>query len=211
MSEIYVRFKDLTGMSFGLLTVMGRAENDAAGRARWRCKCECGGEKTVAAGELKKGSTRSCGCLAREQRRAAGRSQRREFSRATHPREQKAWQNMWARCTYAAHPSYPAYGGAGVTVSPAWKSFEQFMRDMGPRPDGGTIDRIDNSRGYSKDNCRWASREDQANNRRSNVFVEINGESRTIAQWARHFGIRDSVVRTRLYRGWPAHRALTHK
>ena len=115
---------------------------------------------------------------------------------------------MKSRCTNPNFNQYQRYGGRGITFDPRWATFENFLADMGERPTGTSLDRIDNSGPYGKANCRWATREQQANNRSSNRKVTIQGETRTLAQWARHFGINQATVKDRVERGWPLGRAL---
>jgi len=205
------RCKDLTGHRFGLLTVIERAENTSAGRTRWLCRCNCGGVKVAAAADLGKGSTRSCGCLADAVRRKAGQKQCHGYSRSSMPGEYKSWENMLARCYTPSHKSYPRYGGRGIEVCQRWRdSFRAFADDMGPRPAGCSIERIDADVGYTPGNCRWATRTEQANNRENNRVLEFQGETLTVAQWALRLGIPQQRIRSRLNRGWPAHKALSY-
>ena len=194
---------------FGRLSPVSRAENTKDGRARWLCSCDCGGEKTAPASELKKGGTKSCGCLAQEQRVAAARSQCHPTSRSMMYRERNSWENMIARCHAANNRSYPNYGGRGISVCTEWlRSFESFLSDMGARPKMTTLDRIDNDKSYCPENCRWASSQEQANNRRTNRVISIGGTALTVAQWSRKLGIDCSVVHSRLYMGWPERQAV---
>jgi len=193
---------DLTGQRFGRLTAIKRAENDATGRAQWLCQCECGGGKTVKADLLRRGSTTSCGCAAREQRTKAARSQRHAFSKASMPREYASWWAMLARCNNPDHRGYHCYGGRGVRVCDRWaNSFRAFVEDMGRRPVGHSLDRIDQDGHYTPDNCRWATRKEQANNRRNNRLITAHGKTMTIAQWAEATGLKYWVIRHRLDRG----------
>jgi hypothetical protein len=124
--------------------------------------------------------------------------------------ERKTWENMLARCYDAAHKSFPRYGGRGITVCDQWRdSFETFVRDMGRREPGMTLDRKDSDLPYSPDNCRWATRKAQANNRSNNKRVDIDGTTRTVAEWCERAGISQSVAHARIYRGWPGHFAVT--
>jgi hypothetical protein len=119
------------------------------------------------------------------------------------------WAKMRARCLSPTDPAYAAYGGRGITVDSAWSDFHKFKADMGPRPDGYTLDRINNDGPYSPGNCRWASAQEQANNRRSNYFIEFEGRRMTIADWARAKGMRVNTLNMRIFgRKWPIARAL---
>jgi len=199
-----MKAQDLTQQRFGRLIAISRAENTLSGRARWLCRCDCGNSKTVAAAELKKGGTSSCGCLALEQRKAAAQSQCHAYSRSQMYRERKSWENMMARCYDSCHHSYPDYGGRGIAVCDGWReSFKEFVSSMGRRPKGATLERIDNDANYAPDNCRWATRTEQANNRRTNRIITVGGDSLTVAQWSRKLGIDYRVIHSRLYLGWP--------
>lgn len=105
-----------------------------------------------------------------------------------------SWRAMRQRCTNTSHESYKYYGGSGILISKRWKSYNNFYEDMGKRPAGLFLDRIDNKRGYSKNNCKWSSMIEQCNNRRNSVFVEVDGETKTIAQWCVFYKITKSSV-----------------
>lgn len=116
---------------------------------------------------------------------------------------------MLRRCNDPKHTSYSNYGGKGIEVCDEWKSFERFLDDMGQRPEGKTLDRIENDKVYSKDNCRWMSMHEQANNRDNNVRLNYQGKSLTIAEWARELGINVNTIRVRLLRGKSTEDALS--
>lgn len=119
------------------------------------------------------------------------------------------WNHMRQRCHNPKNDRYASYGGRGIKVCDRWReSFENFYADMGPRPPGAQLDRVDNDKGYSPENCRWATRKEQQNNTRANRIVEFNGERRTIAEWASLRGLPYARVQTRLHRGWTPERAL---
>ena len=198
------KIRDLTGQKFGLLTVLCRAENTPAGRVKWHCQCECGGTKIVASTELLKGRTRSCGCLGLAQRRAAGNSRKHKYGRSTCLSEYKSWWSMVARCTNTNHKSYPNYGGRGVTVCERWlNSFPAFVDDMGKRPKGKTLDRINSDKGYCPENCRWSTMTEQGNNRRNNRLLEYNGATHTAMEWVRLLNLKSATVYDRLRRNLP--------
>jgi len=121
----------------------------------------------------------------------------------------RIWDSMMRRCHTPTHKHFKNYGGRGITVCEQWHNFENFLADMGKRVDGMTLDRIDNSKGYSPDNCRWATMQTQQNNKRSNVNVSYNGKTQTIAAWARETGIPHYVISQRLKYGWSVQNALT--
>lgn len=195
---------DRTGERHGRLIVLARAENhvepSGAIRARWRCLCDCGGVVVVTGKALSTGNTRSCGCLMREKEAKHGMAARPVY---------RSWATMIQRTTNPSNTQWESYGGRGITVCDEWRSFAAFYADMGERPDGATLDRVDNSKGYEPGNVRWASRLEQANNRRTNVHITFMGQTRTIAEWGRATGLGKAAVLRRLSKGWPVDRALT--
>ena len=202
---------DLFGQTFARLTVIGRAENDPGGKARWRCRCECGGE-TVAVGRyLRAGLVQSCGCLKREAMSRVGRSTRTHGHAVAETPEYKAWRAALGRCHNPRHKQFADYGGRGIAVAPEWRAnFQAFLNEVGPRPSPQhSLDRRDNDRGYEPGNVRWATAIEQHNNTRSNRIVEVDGQRMTLAAAIRAKGLKSSTVRQRLAMGWPMERALT--
>lgn len=158
---------DLVGQSFGRLMVLGRAGIASNRRATWRCRCVCGRETIVIGGDLRSGRTRSCGCLRKELRvRKIALKHGHKANNIT-TRTYNSWQGMLKRCTDPKSISYPRYGGRGIKVCERWlHSFENFLADMGERPDSTSLDRKDNDGNYEPGNCRWATFKEQANNKR---------------------------------------------
>jgi len=189
---------DKSDQRFGKLLVMNRVENSKKGGAMWRCVCDCGNTTIVLTDNLKIGGTSSCGCNVKKHG-------------LCHTKEYTIWENIVQRCTNIKHPKYPSYGARGITVCDRWLDFKNFYEDMGARPsDDYSLDRIDNNLGYSKDNCRWATRKEQQNNTRRNRYITYQGETKTIPQWAEIVGISIMTLRTRLFKlGWDTERALT--
>ena len=171
------KLQDLTGKVFGRLTVSDRAATGNI-QPHWRCVCECGTEKVISGASLRRGLTSSCGCLAREQiglrARTHGMVKSPEFG---------AWSHMRRRCNNPNDAGYAYYGGRGIRVCAEWDaSFEAFFADMGPRPSPvHSIDRIDNDGNYEAGNCRWATKSEQAFNRRPKGTVKPRGTRVKIA------------------------------
>lgn len=170
---------------------MVRSGSDQFGSAMWRCDCECGKTITVRAGSLIRGNTRSCGCYQIAQTKQ---------SNTTHggcgSPTYRVWHGMIQRCTNPKNISYPYYGAIGITVCERWFRFENFLADMGERPEGTTLDRKDNLKGYVPSNCRWATSKDQSVNRRHVKLVTLNGKTQSLSDWAREL----PIPRTTLYR-----------
>lgn len=156
------RFIDLTGLEFGRLTVMNTTGKDKHGRYLWKCKCVCGNEKTIATYILKSGHTKSCGCFRKEVT-----SERAKKHGKRHSAEYEIWCGIMQRCTNPNHIAYKNYGGRNITICDRWKDFSLFIEDMGERPTPShSVERNENEKGYTPENCRWATREEQARNTR---------------------------------------------
>lgn len=199
--------RDLKGQTFGRLTVVKRIRHGSArlGAPLWEATCNCGsGEKIFLATSLLSGATKSCGCLAAESRRSRFLVHGCDRVSAR-TKEYRVWLNLKSRCLNRNNPDFKNYGAAGISVCRKWeKNFPAFLADMGKCPaDKFSIDRINNAKGYYKSNCRWADYYDQANNMKNNIRVTVAGETRTVSQWAREFGLNPSAVYCRRRRGWP--------
>lgn len=128
---------------------------------------------------------------------------------AQHESEYQSWRNMHERCEQPRHKNFPNYGGRGIKVSPQWKSFEVFLRDMGRKPDSKfTIERNDVNGHYEHGNCRWASRDEQRRNKRNSVFVTYQGKRMLLIDVISELGLSKTIVRSRLAQGWTLEQAI---
>ncbi len=207
------RALNLTGQRFGRLIPISRAKNAGSGassKARWLCKCDCGETSEVFASALTAGLTKSCGCIRREFAQTIADQRRGQWRHGqSGSRTHRIWCGMTQRCNDPNHRSYPDYGGRGIAVCERWRSFENFLSDMGEAPDTLTLERNEVNLGYSPDNCRWASWEEQANNRRNTFHIEAFGQRKTLSQWSRQTGLTKSSLVYRLARGMRPEEALS--
>lgn len=177
---------DLKGKRFGRLIVLERAQKPNANNAMWRCRCDCGGETIAAASNIAGGTTRSCGCLAKEAARKLLQDNRYTFLHGkSHTVEHSTWMRMIDRCHNPSNSRYAGWGGRGISVCPEWRNdFMAFLNHVGKKPSPKhSIDRIDNDRGYGPGNCRWALPYTQMRNSRLVVFVEIDGIRLCVSDW----------------------------
>lgn len=201
----------MIGRRFGRWIVLRYAFHHPDGHAHFGCMCDCGNERIVAGYSMTRGQTVSCGCYSKESLSRRQTTHGETIGRMDSV-EHYTWHSMIQRCEDENHISYPNYGARGIQVCARWRgSFAAFLEDMGRRPsDDYSIGRIDNSGDYEPSNCRWETSEFQQNNRRSNRKFTHNGETLTIAQWARRCGIGKHRLRYRLViANWPIENALT--
>jgi hypothetical protein len=188
----------LPGKKFGNWTVLSNGKK--INKSYYvKCRCLCGKVKEVRVGTLINEESKSCGCIAKPARKH-GKTKEKVYH---------VWNGMRQRCQNPNNANYARYGARGIKVCKRWNTFENFYSDMGDPPDGCSIERINNSKGYNKKNCKWASATEQANNRRTSRLVEFKGTKKTIAQWAIHFDIPQPRLSRRLCAGWPIHKALS--
>ena len=165
--------KQLSGQIFGRLTVIRRS-GTLGGRVLWECRCECGKLHEAVSHALTSGHTKSCGCWRDERNRSTpavhGHALRATGKSPTY----YSWQAMLLRCLNPISNQWRNYGGRGITVCDHWLKFENFLADMGERPDGRTLDRINVNGNYEPSNCRWATSKEQAMNKRSNLGEEAD-------------------------------------
>jgi len=189
-----------SGMKIGSLTVIcdGPIEVDSRNKKRsttW-CVCNCGNLKKVISYNLTKSKsiTKTCGRC------------NEKYKRGTPT--YSSWSAMKSRCNNKNATGYKNYGGRGITVCDRWDLYENFYKDMGERPTGTTLDKIDNNGNYYKDNCRWATQKEQTNNRRTCRFITARGKTQTVSQWGEELHINSSTIIERLNRGWSEERSL---
>ena len=206
-------FIDLTGQKFGRLTVLKQNGKDKWGGSLWLCLCECGKQKTIKSNLLRRGCTRSCGCLQYETRGDNGKSNIKHGLSKTI--EYNRWKQMNERCSNENHPQYKDYGRRNIKVCYRWskknpKGFENFFEDIGEIPKGLTLDRIENNRFYSKKNCRLISMKEQARNKRNNLYIVVKGKKQLLVEVAEEYNIPYMALWKRLYLyNWSIKKALT--
>lgn len=201
--------EDLTGRTFGRLTVLGLVSIDEISQPRWLCQCACGNKTNSLSNGLKCGTAKSCGCFRRERTTKHGDT---SSSKRIAP-EYICLNNILQRCNNSESTSYPRYGAKGVSVCDEWNSLEKypaFLAYMGRRPsDKHSIDRFPNCKGnYEPGNVRWATKAQQSENRGSTIFIEYNGETKCIADTARKYKIPVSTLLYRIKKGWPPNDAI---
>lgn len=218
------QFIDLTGQRFGRWTAISRAEDhftkSGVRITMWNCVCDCGTHKSVAMQSLKKGISTSCGCYAKENkgRLLAERNRKNAKHGRSKERLHAVWSSMINRCYSPKNKCFQMYGARGISVCDEWKNdymaFRAWAIENGYNESAGlgecTLDRIENSKGYSPENCRWASAAEQSNNRRSNVMITAFGKTQNILAWSRETGINYGTLRGRIVKGkWSVEKALT--
>jgi len=199
------KFIDLTGKTFGRLLVVAEAGRAKSGHALWLCQCDCGGKTITSGKDLRRSRVKSCGCL------------RKELFITTHGMSYSpthiSWTAMKRRCNNPHSKDYKNWGGRGIKVCARWaNSFENFLADMGEKPEGLTLERKNNDRNYEPENCKWATRKEQGRNSRNNHMVEYQGKIQCIAAWAEEKGVAAKTLQTRIQQlHWPVESALTQK
>lgn len=191
-------FRDLTGQKFGRWTVLNHAGKKYAEQF-WLCQCDCGTKRILIGGTLKKGSSKSCGCYSKEQSTKHGMEQTKTYT---------TWAQMKARCRNKNHKEYPRYGGRGIQVCERWDDFRNFYADMGDKPDGMSIDRINNDGNYEPSNCRWVAQTEQIRNRRVSPKFIWDGENKSLAEIAALHNLPWRRVYERIRAGWELSKAL---
>lgn len=198
------RVKDLTGQRFGRLVVIGRA-GSRNHSALWNCQCACGNQIEVISSSLNNGTTKSCGCLRKDVTRAR---------KTTHgmygTKIYNIWKTMIQRCGNPKAQHYAIYGDRNIHVCEEWLNFETFHEwaMASGYTESLSIDRIDNDKGYSPTNCKFSTQKEQCNNKRNNIYLEHNGECKTLTQWSETTGIHYRTLQHRIKNGWCVSKAL---
>ena len=199
--------KNYSGMSFGRLTAISMIEREfKENNHLWLFLCSCGKECKARIKNVRSGKTASCGCLQSEL--ITKRNETHGLSKK-HPLAYKAWKSLRQRCNNPKNKDYKDYGARGITVCKEWDSFECFLKDMGDKTVNQSIDRIDVNLGYFAKNCRWANSQQQAENKRNNHKIFINGQFITITQLARDTGIDRKTIAYRLKIGKSIEEAIS--
>jgi len=200
----------LIGKRFGRLLVVDDAQSIRTNpgrnyRTRSKCVCDCGAVVLVCNQELRTGDTKSCGCFLRD---TLAEVTHGHSPRGKPTRTYICWAHIKARCFNPKDHHFPIYGGRGIAVCERWLNFENFLADMGEKPQGMTIERIDNNKDYEPGNCRWATTKEQNRNKRNNRIVTVRGVTGCLAALSEKFGVSTAIVRDRLNYGWGAESAF---
>ena len=193
------------GQTFGFLTTIEEAPRRRSGKRMasnryFLCKCTCGNKKEVKLSNLTHGKTKSCGCY-----------NPRITHKMTKTPTYASWREMKRRCNCEDknRQCYQNYKKNSVTYDPKWESFENFLKDMGERPEGMTLDRKDPFGNYNKKNCRWATHYEQSSNKRNSVKTCFKGRQyKSVAELSKTFGIHNATIRQRMKNGWPLEKVL---
>ena len=184
--------ESMVGIRYGRLVAIEFLP-DKTEDSRYLFQCDCGNTVNILGRSVKFGATKSCGCLNLE------KFQQRIFkhghsANSKSSRTYSSWASMMRRCEWGGTPNYETYGAVGIRVAPEWHEFPKFLEDMGVRPEETSIDRIDNTKGYSKENCRWATNREQSTNRSNTIFVMYKGIKTKVADLVVELGIKHRSV-----------------
>jgi hypothetical protein len=193
-------FKDLSGQKFNMLTVIKRVAN-IGNCTCYECECDCGEYKIVKTACLTGGNVKSCGCLWKS-------TQFKTVHNLSNTQVYHSWAGMKKRCSSPI--DYPTYTENNIKVCDEWlNSFEAFFKDMGhPPTKKHTLDRIENLKGYYKENCRWATTKEQNRNYSQNKILEANGQKMSVTEWAEKLNVSRFLIYNRLVNGWSVEKAL---
>lgn len=203
-----VKLKDITGQRFGKVVVI-----KYIGQSKWLCKCDCGNQKIIDGRRLRKGDTKSCGCLSLEQAKINFQN-----NYYTHNLSKThlygIWKGIKNRCKNAKNPKYKIYGLRGISICDEWKNDFKLFYDWAINngyKENLSIDRIDVNGNYEPNNCRWVTQKEQQRNRRNNHLISYNGETHCISEWAEIYKLKPLTLLARIKRGWSIEKALNTK
>ena len=202
------------GDTYGRLTVLKESDvrvNASGDRFRmFKCRCVCGAVKVYLLSSLTKGTTQSCGCLARDLKKERY-TRHGHCSGPVNTAEHRTWSAIKLRCKGSSKNKDKArYYDRGIRVCSRWEIFENFLEDMGPRPSPQhSIDRIDVNGNYCPENCRWATQKEQCRNRANTRYITLDGVTKSTSEWAEERGYEKSLILARLRRGWSDEKAVT--
>ena len=204
---------DISGQRYGRLVAISPTGERRGGKIVWTCICDCGSTSLAVINHLRNGQRVSCGCA-----KTAGNQIKKKSAKHGHyvgnvpTATYRIWSGMKSRCLNKNVPEYKNYGGRGIKVCERWMDFSNFLEDMGARPDGLSIDRVNNDGHYEPDNCRWATEIEQHNNRSDNTLLTYNGETLTISEWSRKLGINKHTLADRIRKSeWATEKVITSK
>ena len=191
---------ELIGIKFNRLMVISELpERHASGLVQWVCLCDCGKTKMVLGRELTRGNTKSCGCLQKET--VVERNKKTATHRFSKTSTYEIWFGMKKRCDPKNFDEYPNYAGRGISICGQWMKFENFLNDMGEKPNGLSIERINNNGNYEPSNCKWATSVEQANNKRNSIRVDTPLGALPISQAAKYYQIPVPTIYSRYKAG----------
>lgn len=198
-----MRHKNMIGFKIGMLEVISFSHTKVV--AHWNCKCDCGNEKVISGASLRsKKPTLSCGCLL-----LSGKPNSVHGMSSTPTYE--TYRSMRKRCENINDKEFKNYGGRGISVCDEWKTFDVFFADMGVRPDGSTLDRIDTNGNYCRSNCKWSTPKEQAANRRNSYNITHDGETKHVSEWSLVSGVATETIKRRIGYGWDVGEAIFKK
>jgi hypothetical protein len=201
-------FIDRTGNKYGKLSVIELdLKKSTKERKFWICICDCGTTTSVNTDNLAGGRTRSCGCLKIENQLTQAKK-RKKWGKELLP-TRHVWQLMLRRCYNSNDGVFKYYGERGISVCKRWHNFENFLKDMGVKPKGLSLERKDVNGNYCPENCCWATTTEQTRNRRNTKWITIKGQTKCAAEWCEIYNCTQNLFSSRLSRGWDPLKALT--
>lgn len=199
---------NMVSSKFGYLTVLRFVSKSKNKSLLYECRCDCGNIVIKRGSHLRRHEVKSCGCYRKSETYINSLKLKLRKHGLSKSPTYASWVAMKYRCLNSNHVAYARYGGRGIKVCQHWLIFENFLADMGKRPAGATLDRINVDGNYCVENCRWASRKQQSRNRGNNHLLAFGGQRRTLAEWSEITGIKKTTIRERLNRGWEVKRTL---